>query len=273
MGCISRSSEQKTDSPTWMDPLGPTYRRNAAGKVVGKTFNAPTGAPEIRSDIFDYLTSNMGSQRQTAAEGGQQALRYARHPGFGAAQNLATRTIQGQYLRPSPYLTGAISRGRETLATGLDATRRRAFSQAESDAAARRAAFARSGLRYSTASQQGDQATQAAIAARVAEGEQMASKAYESDAARLIAENYARERGAQMAAPGMLAQSTQVPLQYYGVSNELRQQPEQAAGNLISGLSTGQVATPQSTYIQQPSVLDYVQGLAGVAASGMGSSW
>jgi hypothetical protein len=86
------SDKQYTDEPRWFDPLGP----NAQGQ------NAPTGGPEARSKIFDYLGS-YGPQMAQDANNTRAALTgAASDPGYQMAADNAYKTIRGDYLGGTP---------------------------------------------------------------------------------------------------------------------------------------------------------------------------
>jgi hypothetical protein len=93
------SDKTYTDKPEWFDPLGP----NAQGQ------QAPTGGPEARSKIFDYLGS-YGPQMAEDANNSRAALTGAANdPGYQLAADNAYKTIRGDYLQGTPQFNGYLS--------------------------------------------------------------------------------------------------------------------------------------------------------------------
>jgi hypothetical protein len=241
-----------TDKPQWFDPLGPSK----GGR------HKPTGAPEMRNDIFNSLKTDV-TPRGNALVGDAigAAQQAANHPGFDDAANLATRTIRGDFLNSNPYLDKALDSSRNRLETGLTGVRRKSMADLAGAQAGARSNFARSGLSYSTAQTQGDQANKAAMLAGLGGAESDARAAMEATDAQSRLANYQSERGAQERAPAMLEMATGTPLNYLSALPQLNALPAQQAAQIIQGLAgNGQIATPQSTITRQPGVVDYALG-------------
>jgi hypothetical protein len=88
--------------------------------------------------------------------------------------------------------------------------------------------MAKNGMDFSTASQQAQQAANAAASATAGRTE-----------AEARGQNYLGERANQNAAGSMLQQATSAPLSYLGQVSGAATQPLTQAGNLLSGLSSG----------------------------------
>lgn len=232
------SDKKYTDAPQWFDPLGPTQSGN----------NAPTGGPEARARIFDYLQS-IYPQTQSKVNMVENATRSAAGaPGFEQAKGLSEATMRGDYLHGSPELNKA-----------MDSTRRRTTAEAADTGANLQDQFTRGGVAWTTANEQAQQANKAAAAARAGETE-----------ASTRAGVYQQERGAQNAAPAQYAAATSMPLSYLQTIPGMQMKPIQDTAQIVQGLSNsqGMIATPNSAVVRQPGVMDY-----GISTMGAMGNW
>ena len=163
-------NKRYVDKPEWFDPLGP----NANGE------NAPTGGPEARSRIFDYLQSKAPGLNGQASQLSTRLARAANDPGFGSAASLARKSMNGDYLNGSPQIDRSLASMRQAAA-----------AQTADQSADIRGAYARAGQSFSTANQQSEQSANAASAARANELESQVRLA-----------NYQAERQNQIGAGG-----------------------------------------------------------------------
>jgi hypothetical protein len=209
------STQKYTDSPQTVDT------------ITGQ-------GQQQRSQIYNSLNANQGNINagtQAYAGGLQQA---AANPGWATAASEAAKTAGGSYLGGSPQLQGQ-----------LDANYNRALSASADQDARIRSQFARSGMSFSTANQQAQEANRAAAAGQ-AQGQN----------AQIIGQNYMAERQLQSQAPQALATATGVPLSYLGAVPGAYTSPLQTQAGLVQGLSTGQVATPSTAVYNQPGLAE-----------------
>lgn len=272
--------KKHTDDPRWFDPLGP----NKAGA------HAPTGAPEMRSGIFDQiggLQPQIGQDSATSAEAFRTA---ANDPGWDVARGNAVANMRGSYLGGGPelnrtldnyerdqgmttpqYLKTVSGQYNQPIPGGVDdvvsSIRRRGSAEAADTDANIRSGYSRAGLGFGTGSQQASQANRAATSARSDELE----AGVRGEERKLQAANHLSERGMQNQAimdqqgakrdAGTFATSARV--NNYGQERGRQTAgAEQLAGaknpalNYLSNVS-GQFLNPISQIAQM------VQGLAG----------
>jgi hypothetical protein len=175
--------KEHTDKPQWFDPLGP----NQAG------FHAPTGGPEMRSQLFDQIgqwSGQMGADSEAAAAAFRAA---ATDPTWGAVRGNARDNAYGRYLSGGPQLNrtlnqyeknnAALTPGYSQTVSGrfvdqkipggvdkaIDNMRQRTGAEAADTGANIRSSYNRAGLGFSTANQQAEQANRAASSARANE--------------------------------------------------------------------------------------------------------
>lgn len=86
------SDKKYTDTPQWFDPLGP----NQQGQ------NGPTGGPEARNRIFNYIGGQSDQWMNNAQRAGQALKTAAGDPAWAALQQEAGKTGAGGYLGGSP---------------------------------------------------------------------------------------------------------------------------------------------------------------------------
>jgi hypothetical protein len=210
------------DKPVVVDPYSPS------GKVAREETLAMLGPSAMRS-------------MQAAREAGGLARAGAYAPGWRQAQDLASQTIQGQFLGANPYLERSLA-----------ASRRATLGQT-ADVGARLAdQYQRAGLGFSTAAQQAQQGQLAATGAQLSASENQARLA-----------NYLQERQNQQAAVQMLQQATATPAAMMAAIPGLQMQPVTQAAAVAQGLGQDQVTVPGSAVVKQPGALDY-----GIAAMG-----
>jgi hypothetical protein len=197
-----------------MDSLGPSLAKGG------------TGAPELRSQIFDYLQGYMPQMNQAGATYANALQKAAGDTGWQSAQDVARRTAAGDYLNGSPALDRATAWNR---------------AQTEADAANQnariRSNYAQNGMGFSTGAQEAQQSNNAAANANAS-----------ATNANTYLQNYLTERGNQNNSGQMLGQAQQGPLSYLGNVSGAYAQPASQIGQLLSGLSTGQVVQTGGTY-------------------------
>jgi len=237
-----QDSQRNVSNYGYSDPLGPT----SMGPKGGPKFS-PTGAPQMRSRIFDYLGSSMPGMNQAGADYASALKSAAGDPGWSQAGDLARKTMSGNYLNGGPNLDRAL------------ATNRAAAMSEAADATARiKSGYGKNGMQFSTAAEQADLGTRAAASARA---NQVNASTY--------LQNYLAERGNQNQAVGMLGQAKQGPLSYLSQVGGAYSSPLAQAGNLISGMSSGgQVYNTGSTGTSSPSLgSNIMNGFSGVVGS------
>lgn len=234
------SGQTQTNSNQWIDPLGPT----SVGANGKHPVYSPTGAPQYREQLFNYLGQmqpSLNAAGQATASGLQSA---AANPGWGQAATLANNTMAGDYLAGSPQLDSAMQANtRQQMASAAD-TNARLKSQ-----------MGLNGMGFSTAYDQAAQANNASAAANAA-----------NTNAQTYLQNYQAERQNQNNAVNNLATATSQPLNYLqGVSGAM-EQPLTQAGNLLSALSSGgQVFTSGTSGSYSPSTgSSILQGIGGL---------
>lgn len=187
-----------------------------------------------RSNIYSQLNQNQGNINQGTQAYTSGLKSAATNPGWATAAAEAGKTAGGSYLGGSPQLQGQ-----------LDANYNRALSASADQDARIRSQFARSGMSFSTANQQAQEANRAAAAGQ-AQGQN----------AQIIGQNYMAERQLQSQAPQQLATATGAPLSYLGAVPGAYMSPLQTQAGLVQGLSTGQVATPSTAVYNKPGLAE-----------------
>lgn len=233
------NNQQTASTHRWQDPLGPT----AMGPGGGSKFS-PTGAPQLRSRIFDYLGSYLPQAEAAGNEFAGALKTAAGNPAWKQANDFATQTLAGRYLNGSPSLDRALAQNRAS-----------SLAEAANETARIKSGFAKNGMNFSTAAQQADQSAQAAATARA---NALNAQAYQ--------QNYLAERANQNNAPGMLQLSTSAPLAYLSQVSGASTAPLSQIGNLVSGLSSGgQVFQTGGTMRDTPSMgSNILNGLGGL---------
>jgi hypothetical protein len=219
--CGSSTGGTSTQNNQWVDPLGPTsINANGSGNY------SATGAPQMRSNMFDYLNSQTPQLQQAGQAAGQAAQTAAANPGYAAAAAQANQNIAGDYLAGSPQLNAAMAQNTAQQMGSAANTNARTQSQ-----------YAMNGMNYSTANQQAAQANMGAAAASAA-----------NTNAQTFLSNYQAERANQNNGATQLNTATSAPLSYLNQVSSSETAPEQQIGNIISGLSSGgQVANGGGT--------------------------
>lgn len=218
-------TKKHTDQPQYIDPLGP-----AGFDAKGRPIFEPTGGIAQRKQIFgdlDAFRPQIKADSEAAASGWRTA---ARDPGWATSQDLARRTIAGDYLKGSPELDAAMA--------GI---RGRALAGAADQDARIRSGMARAGMGFSTANQQASQANRARTEADVAANEAQARLA-----------NYQAERGYQTQAPGMLAETLQTPLNYLSQAGSSLMSPLGQMSEIVKALTGGgSTATANTALVKE----------------------
>lgn len=187
-----------------------------------------------RSNIYGQLNQDQPGIQQGTQNYVQGLQSAAANPGWAAAQKSASDTASGAYLGGSPQLQGQ-----------LNANYNRALSASADQDARIRSQFARSGMGFSTANQQAQEANRAAAAGQ-AQGQN----------AQIIGQNYMAERQLQSQAPQQLAAATQGQTSLLGQVPGAYLSPLTTQAGLVSGLSTGQVATPSTAVYNKPGLAE-----------------
>lgn len=233
--------EHYTDMPFTLNPIT-KYAAKRYQRPFFADFNA-SAYPQLRA-----LANNTLSATQAAAG----------NPGWGAAADMATKTIQGQYLKANPYLEKSLASSRAALDTDLANTRTATTADLAGQNAELQSQYQRNGQTFSTANQQANQANTAATLARVAEGENSARAGLtaNSDQARL--QNYLAERENQQNAVGVLGQATSAPLNYLGQAQKTALEPYAAYSNMLTSTYGGQPATPNTAIYNTEGLGDWI---------------
>lgn len=207
------SGQSTTNKTQWVDPLGPT---SISPQGKRQTYE-PTGAPQIRSELFNYIRGarpGLIQSGETAATGLQRA---AANPAWAQMQRNAGSAASGAYLHGSPELDRALAWNR---ASGR--------ASAADETARLRSSYGRAGMSFSTGNQQASQAAQGAANARS-----------EQTSAQALLQNYLAERSNQLSAADALAKAQGMPLNYLQGVTGAKLQPLAQIGNLLSALSSG----------------------------------
>lgn len=244
MGCLTGKTKTRTytDTPRWYDPLGPSSI-DASGQQVFQ----PTGGAEQRAAIFSGLTQlRSGPLAELSNWWSAQAQSLPQAPEYQAGLAELQRTLQGDYLRPNPFLLQS-----------LEAQRSAALTAAEQQAARNRAAMTRAGLGYSTVQQMADRAALTGL-----------MQQWQQASAQALADAYARERAQQLAAIQGLPSYLGAPLTWAAAAQQGLLAPWATQAEVVRALAGGgTVATPQTTMVQSrtPGLLDYGLELAKLA--------
>lgn len=184
------------------------------------------GLDKFQSGEYGQWADDYAARSRTAAN----------NPAFAQGRSNLAAISRGDYLNGTPQLENAIRAGRRT-----------ALAPVADTAADLRGQFGRAGMGFSTGMEQAAQANAAAAGARAGEGEQ---------AARL--QNYQMERQLQLAAPQMAGALEAIPLQMLQQIPSAYLSPLSQEAEIIQGLSgNAATATPNSTVVKQPGILDY----------------
>ena len=194
------------------DPLGPT----SIGPGGQPQFSA-TGAPQIRSTLFNYLNQSLPSSVSAGNTYAGASQGAAANPGWATAAGNANQNAAGDYLAGSPQLD-----------TALATQRGQTMADAANQDARIKSQFTQNGMGWSTGQQQAQEANNAAAGAQAA-----------NTSAQTYLQNYMNERANQNNAGTQLATATSQPLNYLSGVAGATQAPLAGAGNLISGLSSG----------------------------------
>lgn len=235
------SGQQQQTTQGWQDPLGPTSMRN------GQPQFSATGAPQMRSQIFNYLGSIAPTLQQSGAKVASQLGTDAQNPYFNTAASNAEKTIAGNYLNGSPELDRAM------------ATSRAASLASAADQGARlRSLDAKNGMSFSTADQQAQEANNAAANAQA-----------QNTNAQTYLQNYLAERGNQVNGTTQLQTALAGPLNYLSGIPGAYTSPLGAEGNLLTSLSGGgQVFNTGQSGTYSPSTgSSILNGFSGVMGS------
>lgn len=210
--CGSNQGGSSSQNNQWIDPLGPTsISAGGTGKYD------PTGAPQMRSGLFDYIKGITPQLQQYGQQAGAAATGAANNPLWGAAATQAGKNISGDYLAGSPQLDAAMNQNTATALRGASDQNARTASN-----------YALNGLNYSTAH---DQAAQAATGAAVAGANNTNAQTY--------LQNYQSERANQNNGANQLGTALGAPLSYLNQASTAQLAPSSQIGNILSALSSG----------------------------------
>lgn len=87
------SDKKYTDTPQWFDPLGKASNGSTA---------SPTGGPEARSNIFNYIAGNTENWDQQGKNASNALQAAGNDPAWAALRSEAAKTGSGGYLAGSP---------------------------------------------------------------------------------------------------------------------------------------------------------------------------
>lgn len=220
------SSQGQQNQTGWSDPLGPTSFNGSQ-----PVFSA-TGAPQMRSQLFNYLGGYLPTTTQSGANYASALTSAASNPTWNTLQANAGKTAAGNYLAGSPQLDTAMANNRAAT-----------MASSANDNARIRSEFAKNGIGFSTANQQAEQANTAAAGATA-----------QNTNAQTYLQNYLSERQNQQNAGNTLAQAQGTPLNYMSGISSAYTTPLSQAGNLLSALSSGgQVFSTGTTGSYSPS--------------------
>ena len=206
-------SQQSTSNDNkWADPLGPSSMSSS-----GSPRFSPTGAPQMRSQLYSYLGGYLPQMTGAAQDYAGALSKAAANPGFEQASSLAGQELNGNYLNGSPALNRALALQKAG-----------AMGDAAGETARVKSGFNQNGMAFSSANQQADQSARAATAQRA-----------DTSNAQAVLQNYQTERGNQANAGSALQSAVSAPLSYLGGVSSAYTQPLQSAGNILSGLSSG----------------------------------
>ena len=267
----------KSIKPDYMDPLGPRQDGSMG----------PSGGPEARDQIFSTLQNSLYPNAQRSADYASGVTRSAvSNPGWGGMQQYLNGVIGGNRLSGSPFLDRANATARTALDTSIGAnqqaamrrlgdTRSNAQTNLAGTQATQRSAYTRSGQRFGTGNQQTQEATQAALQAQLARGENTATSdltgqanvAKSGLAAQLAQQgqqNYQAERQAQTQAAALMPQSISGQAQLAQTMPGVEYSAVAPAAQIIQGLAGGGSQTPGQV-MKTPGALDYIGQVAGIA--------
>lgn len=202
----------------------------------------------LANDITSGTKSLLPTLQARGATAATSYERGATNPGWEQATNLANNTIRGDYLGGSPQFQA-----------GLDAIRRGGTRTAADQAASARSRASLAGAPMGTAGLQAIQAGNAATSANT-----------EDTIAKTLAENYARERGYQMAAPGMLKEAVAAPGQLYEAGNAAQLNPLATSAQILQTADRAPMYIPKDfqRVPGQKGILSYI-GQGAMAAAPM----
>jgi hypothetical protein len=248
MGCFG---SQKQVAPTEMDPL---YSKS--------------GGAELRKSIFDALPA----AQARAGAGAQQAAAAARAGAQAMAPvgQFGRSVMRGDYLQ-SPVLNRSLAATRAASNTAAQASEAEARANLASAQNAARAQFNRAGQTFGTGNQLAQQGTAAGLEAQLGRQEAMRQAAMGATEAQTQAENYARERGYQMAAPQIVSGAASKPLEMLQAIPGLEYAGYDTMANIIKTLASGTPPAAVGNQYYKPGAGDYVlQGLGAAGAASAG---
>jgi len=227
-------SQSQSNNGQWVDPLGPS----SVG-ANGKASYGATGAPQIRTGLFNYLQSYEPQMMQAGSNLAARLQQAGNSPAWSNAVEQANRNLAGDYLEGSP---------------AIDRQAAQTLASAANEDARIRSQFAKNGASFGTAEQQAEQANRAAATAGA-----------NATNAQTYAQNYEAERANQNNAGNQLATSLSAPLNYLSQVSGAYTTPLTQAGNLLSALSSGgQVFSTGSSGSSNPGIGQSI--LAGIGA-------
>lgn len=221
------SSQDQKNNTQYVDPLGPSSGGN--------------GAPQLRGQLFDYLSQNLGNSVNSGQTYANALTAAAANPAWQTVQGNAQKSAAGDYLNGSPQLDSAMAQNVAQAQRG-----------AADENARIRSTFAKNGMAFSTADEQAQQTNSAAANAQAA-----------NTNAQTYLQNYLSERGNQVNAGNALAQGQQAPLSYLSSIPGAYTNPLTTAGGLVSGMASGgQMITTGTSGQYSPSAgSDVMNGL------------
>lgn len=214
--CGSSQGGTTANTNQYVDPLGPSSLTRLPNGQSIANYSA-SGAPQMRTSLFNYLKGQTPSLEQAGQAAGSAATEAANNPGWAEAQAQAQKNINGDYLAGSPQLDAAMNQNQ--------VQQLRASADQNAQAASK---YALNGMDFSTAHDQAAQANTAAAASSAA-----------NTNAQTYLQNYLAERTNQNNGATQLQTATNAPLSYLNQVSANETAPLTQIGNIISGLSSG----------------------------------
>jgi hypothetical protein len=226
-----------------------------------------SGGQALRKYVFDALPGIQGR----AGAGAQEAIAAARTGARAMAPvgQFGRSVMRGDYLR-SPLLDRSLAATRAASNTAAQAGAADARANLASAQNASRAQFSRAGQTFGTGNQLAQEGTAAALEAQIGRQEAMRQAAMGATEAQTQAENYARERGLQMAAPQIVSSAASRPVEMLQAIPGLEYAGYDTIANLVKTLASGAPPAMNGNQYYKPGAGDYI--LQGLGAAGAASA-
>lgn len=226
-----------------------------------------SGGQALRKYVFDALPGIQGR----AGAGAQEAVAAARTGARAMApvSQFGRSVMRGDYLR-SPMLDRSLAATRAASNTAAQAGAADARANLASAQNASRAQFSRAGQTFGTGNQLAQEGAAAALEAQIGRQEALRQAAMGATEAQTQAENYARERGYQMAAPQIVSSAASRPVEMLQAIPGLEYAGYDTIANLVKTLASGAPPAMNGNQYYKPGAGDYI--LQGLGAAGAASA-